>query len=598
MSKRYKVVLFFVICGGFISLFFIFPQKENAVVMGVDDKHISVMYPQYKDYQDESVPQSLSNGGFEDIMYEHFSINQVTSADNPAMIWNSTSGNVDVWNQYYYDAASGEQYVAISQDYIYHYVDQQFTNGQKVRYSFDHGHGGDKGDASLVFELVNLNGETLYTSDFYSVSEEQGWVTQSGEFTFNQDVSGLELRINPTDISAFNLVDNVNFSYATAPTFSNTVTSDTDKIDNESATTINTTITRVDDFSDTQWTNQTLEVILPSGSVIPTTAYATYSDGTTVELSVSQTSSNSFVIYGFSDVYFDDMVVSFDTVFSDTELESAEIITNYKYTAATSVGSDVAYNVYGIDVIEMKNNYELTFDTNGASNSSQIKKQKVEPTTSISEPNITLTKDGYRFVGWSTSIDASTGMWDFDTNIMPPADTTLYAIWELDTYTVNYDVNGGDVLTQPSSQEVVKGYYVANPITPSSMYGYFSGWNTSSDGTGTMWDFNTMPMPGNDVTLYAQWTPYGDGEVPSYLVDVPASVVYFDPNYGDLLPTGQVYPVGTVISQPTNISRPGYTLVGFSTTPSGESGLWDFSVNPVTESSYTLYAQWTPEVAI
>lgn len=122
-----------------------------------------------------------------------------------------------------------------------------------------------------------------------------------------------------------------------------------------------------------------------------------------------------------------------------------------------------------------------------------------------------LVKDGYEFAGWNTQADGEgTGYDPDDIFEMPGDDVTLYAVW-VEVFTVTYDGNtedSGDVPVDASSP-----YTEGETVTVLGNTGdlakddyVFSHWNTAANGSGT--DYNTgatFNMPGEDVTLYAQW---------------------------------------------------------------------------------------------
>ena len=97
-----------------------------------------------------------------------------------------------------------------------------------------------------------------------------------------------------------------------------------------------------------------------------------------------------------------------------------------------------------------------------------------------------------------------------DTFLMPNGPVTFVAVWNkvvvpTETYTLSFDVNGGDVDSQPSDQVVKAGELAKAPAMPTRVGYTFTGWDTAQDGTGDTWDFSKTKMPSYDVTLYAQW---------------------------------------------------------------------------------------------
>ncbi len=108
---------------------------------------------------------------------------------------------------------------------------------------------------------------------------------------------------------------------------------------------------------------------------------------------------------------------------------------------------------------------------------------------------ITLNKNTYykthnTFLGWNTNPDGS-GTYYADQQsvsniVLANSNTiTLYAIWNVDTYTVIFDGNGA---TSGERMYQTIAYDQLTPLanTPFSKKGYtFVGWNTKADGSGT-----------------------------------------------------------------------------------------------------------------
>lgn len=112
-----------------------------------------------------------------------------------------------------------------------------------------------------------------------------------------------------------------------------------------------------------------------------------------------------------------------------------------------------------------------------------------------------LERTGYSFSGWNTASDGGgnryTAGQTFD---MPFSDVTLYAEWEINTYTVNFNTDGGsDVL----SQEIDHGAMVDKPDTPTKQDYFFGGWFKEPE-LENPWNFDTETIT-EDITLYAKW---------------------------------------------------------------------------------------------
>ncbi|MGJ6532514.1 InlB B-repeat-containing protein, partial [Listeria monocytogenes] len=109
------------------------------------------------------------------------------------------------------------------------------------------------------------------------------------------------------------------------------------------------------------------------------------------------------------------------------------------------------------------------------------------------------TKQGYTFDGW---YDAETGgnKWDFKTMKMPANDVTLYAHFTINNYQANFDIDGS-----VTNETITYDTLLNEPTAPTKQGFLFDGWYDAEVG-GTKWDFNTMKMPANDITLYAHFS--------------------------------------------------------------------------------------------
>lgn len=146
--------------------------------------------------------------------------------------------------------------------------------------------------------------------------------------------------------------------------------------------------------------------------------------------------------------------------------------------------------------------YSVIYDANGGSGApgSQTKSQSIILTLSSGVP----TRSGYTFTGWNTSSDGSGTNYSPGGEYSKDADVTLYAQWTKVTYTVTYDANGGS--GAPGSQTKTYGTSLTLSDTIPTRTGYtFTGWNTSSDGSGTSYAAGGAYTENAAATLYAQW---------------------------------------------------------------------------------------------
>jgi LPXTG-site transpeptidase (sortase) family protein len=208
------------------------------------------------------------------------------------------------------------------------------------------------------------------------------------------------------------------------------------------------------------------------------------------------------------------------------------------------------------------NSYTVTFDPQGGA---AVPSQTVDHGGLVSKP-ADQTRTGYIFGGW---YDASTGgnLWDFASGTVT-ANTTLFARWNANTYTVTFNAQGGSTVP---SQNVDYGGFATQPVDPSLADYTFGGWYDAASG-GAAWDFANNAVTANQ-TLYAQWM-------------LNAYTVTFDPQGGSAV-SSQSVSHGSLVTEPIDPTRPGYTFAGWF---NGASA-WDFANDTITANT-TLYAQW------
>lgn len=159
-------------------------------------------------------------------------------------------------------------------------------------------------------------------------------------------------------------------------------------------------------------------------------------------------------------------------------------------------------------------------------------------------------------------------------------------------FSVVYNGNGSDGGSPPTDSNL---YATSSPVTvlgntgSLSRTGYtFANWNTAANGSGTTYAPGaTFSMGTSNVTLYAQWTP------------VPTYTVSFNGNGhdGGSPPSSQTKTQGVNLTlnaaNSNGMSRTGYTFTGWNTIAGGGGNAYADGATYSTDSSVTLYAQWT-----
>ena len=146
--------------------------------------------------------------------------------------------------------------------------------------------------------------------------------------------------------------------------------------------------------------------------------------------------------------------------------------------------------------------YEVKYDANGGGNT-PASQTKTEDVTLILTSTIP-TRYGYTFRGWAINQTATTADYQSGGSYTANESVTLYAVWEINTYTVSFDANGGS--NAPNPQKKTHGQNliltVAIPTRPNHV---FLGWAADSSATSIAYAPGATYTAEEDVTLYAVW---------------------------------------------------------------------------------------------
>ena len=231
-----------------------------------------------------------------------------------------------------------------------------------------------------------------------------------------------------------------------------------------------------------------------------------------------------------------------------------------------------------IPVVSM---YTVTYNANGGEfNSGNTTMQEIIE----SGGNITSEiprKTGYRFLGWSEDSSATTATYLTEGTYAGNSDITLYAIWEVEQYTITYDANGGTFSSGSTTMLGTVAYGARLTSAQPSRTGYtFLGWATSSSATSAEYESGATYTKDESVTLYAVW------KIKTYTVAYHA-------NGGTISkgPDTKTHGVDLTLTtvQPVRI---GYTFLGWATSSSATSVEYAPGGTYTKDESVTLYAVW------
>ena len=255
---------------------------------------------------------------------------------------------------------------------------------------------------------------------------------------------------------------------------------------------------------------------------------------------------------------------------------SAEYLAGGKYTKNASV---TLYAVW------KANTYKISYNANGGTSApaSQTKVTDVALKLTIDVP----ARTGYTFIGWSESSSAAAADYIAGDMFYNDSDTTLYAVWKINTYTVKYDLNGGT--GSIASQTKTHGTDLTLTSSVPTRTGYtFVGWSESKSAGSAEYISGGKFSKNADTTLYAVW------KINTYTVK-------YDLNGGTGSIASQTKTYGKDLTLTSAVpTKTGYTFVGWSESKSAESAEYISGGKFNKNANTTLYAVWkvsTPKIA-
>ena len=261
-------------------------------------------------------------------------------------------------------------------------------------------------------------------------------------------------------------------------------------------------------------------------------------------------------------------------------------ITTKNYTF-NMPANDVTYTANATPIT-----YTVAFNKNGGSGTTMSN----QTFTYDKEQNLsknTYTKSGYSFVGWATTSNGSVAYTDQQSvkNLRSSTGTTtLYAVWK-QKFTVTYNVNGGtggsisNATVNSGDNHIVSSTILTKTITENGATATFYHNNGTE---------NYTSVTAQDTVTYnlSYWTDNkGNKYDPGATITGVTSNITLTAKYEDKTSTKY----GNVTA-PSNLSRIGYTLSGYSIDP----GIYRIKRAPNESfqliSDESLYAVWSPNV--
>ena len=234
---------------------------------------------------------------------------------------------------------------------------------------------------------------------------------------------------------------------------------------------------------------------------------------------------------------------------------------------AGSIGDKVFYAAWKI------NQYKLIFDANGGKfidNSDRIELLEDYDTQIIKPEN--PTRYGYTFMGWSPSVPTT----------FPADNVTYYAVWQIDSYTINYVLYGGvNNKNNPLTYTVLDEVIFKEPTKA----GYaFGGWYLDEDGNNEITGISKGTV--GNITIYAKW-------------NANMYTVKYDGNgalSGSVEDSIHTFDIAKALNA-NNFVRPGYLFLGWSTSKTATNKTYSdmevvSNLSTTPNDVVTLYAVW------
>ena len=236
------------------------------------------------------------------------------------------------------------------------------------------------------------------------------------------------------------------------------------------------------------------------------------------------------------------------------------------------------YAVWSTDAV-----YTVSFDMQGKGN--ELQSQQIKKNGKAVKPEPTA--DGYTFEGWFTEA-ACQNAFDFNTAITK--NITLYAKWKLETYSITYEMDGGENdESNPTSFTIESETIVFK--NPKVRVGYlFDGWYYNPDYSHVA----TQVSQGyfGDITLYAKWIPtqyeviYAAGSRGIGTVEID-----YKPHGDTLVLSSEKY---LYYNENYRVS---FLHAGWALSDGGAKE-YDFGAKYSTDADITLYPYWSKLVKV
>jgi uncharacterized repeat protein (TIGR02543 family) len=144
----------------------------------------------------------------------------------------------------------------------------------------------------------------------------------------------------------------------------------------------------------------------------------------------------------------------------------------------------------------------IIFDKNAGNATGTMNDQVLTVGTATALRANTFVRPGYTFAGWNTAGDGEGTNYANSASytMTAPRNVTLFAKWALNSYTVEFNQNGGSAVPYITANHDT---LITAPTNPTRLGYTFGGWYRETTFT-TAWNFATDKVTANTL-LYAKW---------------------------------------------------------------------------------------------
>ena len=241
---------------------------------------------------------------------------------------------------------------------------------------------------------------------------------------------------------------------------------------------------------------------------------------------------------------------------------------------------------------------KITFNSNDGSILSRTETQIFMSGTSQALKSISklgFSKDGYSFVGWALTPNATKSAYSDGGAYTATSDITLYAVWARNQFTITFNSNDGNSTPITSKQKFDFG--VSQALKSISLLGFsrdgytFIGWAVSPYSNTPIYSDGESYKASSDITLYAvlekkQFTiTFNLNDDSESCLIVTQTFTY-----------GSSQPLETIAS--LGFSRDSYSFVGWALTSNATKATYSDGELYTATSDITLYAIWIKQFKI